>query len=163
MTDRNPIPYCLSHLTQRDAAVRARALEDAARDIKALTIQSSFNDWDDGYNAALKTAASDVLSLIPTPPAPAPDEAKSRVIGSVIDGTNAQAGVHQVTTHETGGVTDPIPGVDEAAIRAELLAAARGYVDGWDDCENTSDDKLSTLLIVLRAAIARAALARATS
>lgn len=40
--------------------------------------------------------------------------------------------------------------------QAELLAAARGYVDAWDDCENTSDDQLSALLIVLRFAIERA-------
>lgn len=30
MTDTNPVPACLSHLTQRDAAVRAKALEEAA-------------------------------------------------------------------------------------------------------------------------------------
>lgn len=30
MTETNPTPYCLAHLSQRDATVRARALEEAA-------------------------------------------------------------------------------------------------------------------------------------
>ncbi len=37
MTARNPLPACLSHLAQRDAAVRLRALDDARQACIAIS------------------------------------------------------------------------------------------------------------------------------
>lgn len=37
MTASNPLPACLSHLEQRDAAVRLRALEEAAKACEAAS------------------------------------------------------------------------------------------------------------------------------
>jgi hypothetical protein len=107
MTDSNPIPACLSHLAQRDAAVRARALEDVRpitdiqvkaalgavtnelpesiqycliRGLSAMGFaQPSIESWDI-MRAALEAAIS-------TPPAPAPDEAaiRAELVAALLD------------------------------------------------------------------------------
>lgn len=136
MTERSPIP---ADLTQRDAAVRARALEASQAALREIAIQQTTDEMshDDGrhgdlegaYNTVIDTARCALILSPVWPPAHAPDEAKSRVIGSVIDGTNAQAGVHQVTTHETGGVTDPIPGANDEEFSGPFTSAIFNKAD----------------------------------
>lgn len=82
MTERSPIPACLSHLTQRDAAVRARALEEAAQIADRFTCGGCGMDGKTGIAIrAMMQVPKEVTVVrrdIPTPPAPTPDKAAIR-------------------------------------------------------------------------------------
>lgn len=117
MTDRNPIPVCLSHLTQRDAAVRARALEEAVSSVDNLTIHIEQTAWDAGFNTALNGVEDAIHALVPTPPAPAPDEA-----------TSYQARVHQWISHCFG----PEIGADKVERNHRFLEEALELVQSGD-------------------------------
>jgi hypothetical protein len=89
MTERSPIPACLSHLTQRDAAVIARALEEAdvhhPREPTEAMIDAIHSvhrpgfavTWYKVWTTMYDAWDRERRALIPTPPAPAPDDAPS--------------------------------------------------------------------------------------
>lgn len=76
MTDRNPIPYCLPHPAPDGAAVRARALEDAACIAQVildnvLSRPQPLSGFDAGLCLGVTRARDYIRALIPTPAAPA--------------------------------------------------------------------------------------------
>lgn len=148
MTQANPIPPQLSHLIQRDAAVRARVLEEAAQIADRFTCGGCGMDGKTGIAIrAMMQVPKEITVVrrdIPTPPAPAPDEAKWHYCGVPLPGRIEAA-------------------PNEAAIRAELVAALRVMVYETTHLSRREDDgshwcKISSdALHKARAALAKAA------
>lgn len=136
MTEPSPIPACLSHLTQRDAAVRVRAFEEAA---KMEEIRLHF------------LTAKRIRALIPTPPAPAPDEAPRpmppngchgvlelcRNAGYCTRGHNGGCDAGEVCPSENWQPAPPALAPDEA--RGPHNACGAGSCDQPDRCARESE------------------------
>lgn len=64
MPDRNPLPPCLSHLAQRDAAVWVRAIEAAVVVVKGETLNDETSTSEDlAYNTAICYCVDAILAL----------------------------------------------------------------------------------------------------
>lgn len=171
MTEPSPTPACLSHLTQRDAAVRSRALREAALRVRPWNWETP-SDWTCHARDAMDHFER-ILALIPTPPAPAPapDEAAIRASGpftsAIFNKADAarNAALRENVNDHISALGDAFNVVrqetlnEQAAIRAELVAEYRRLMNVCDDLIRGTTDPGSEAFAAIycsRAILARA-------